>query len=44
MRGRRGQAGIKVKNIRLVECDHDTDCEIEGFGAMSLKSAFVRKS
>ncbi|MDK6075426.1 zinc ribbon domain-containing protein YjdM [Massilia varians] len=36
--------GTKVKNIRLVEGDHDIDCKIEGFGAMSLKSEFVRKS
>lgn len=36
--------GTKVKNIRLVEGDHDIDCKIDGFGAMSLKSAFVRKS
>jgi protein PhnA len=36
--------GTKVKNIRLVEGDHDIDCKIDGFGAMSLKSEFVRKS
>jgi len=36
--------GTKVKNIRLVEGDHDIDCKIEGFGAMSLKTEFVRKS
>ena len=36
--------GTKVKNIRLVEGDHDIDCKIEGFGPMSLKSEFVRKS
>ncbi|MCA1858263.1 alkylphosphonate utilization protein [Massilia oculi] len=36
--------GTKVKNIRLVDGDHDIDCKIEGFGAMSLKSEFVRKS
>ncbi|QNA90947.1 alkylphosphonate utilization protein [Massilia sp. Dwa41.01b] len=35
--------GTKVKNIRLVDSDHDIDCKIEGFGAMSLKSEFVRK-
>lgn len=35
--------GTKVKNIRLVSGDHDIDCKIEGFGAMSLKSEFVRK-
>jgi protein PhnA len=36
--------GTRVKNIRLVDGDHDIDCKIEGFGAMSLKSEFVRKS
>ncbi|QJD99454.1 alkylphosphonate utilization protein [Massilia forsythiae] len=36
--------GTKVKNIRLVEGDHDIDCKIDGFGAMSLKSEFVRKA
>ncbi|MFD1205378.1 MULTISPECIES: zinc ribbon domain-containing protein YjdM [Sporosarcina] len=35
--------GTKVKNIRLVEGDHDIDCKIEGFGAMQLKSEFVKK-
>lgn len=35
--------GTKVKNIRLVEGDHDIDCKIDGFGAMSLKSEFVKK-
>ena len=38
------KAGTKVKNIRLVEGDHDIDCKIDGFGAMSLKSEFVRKA
>ena len=36
--------GTKVKNIRLVDGDHDIDCTIEGFGAMSLKSEFVKKA
>ncbi|MGL4773303.1 MAG: zinc ribbon domain-containing protein YjdM [Clostridium sp.] len=35
--------GTKVKNIRLVEGDHNIDCKIEGFGAMQLKSEFVKK-
>lgn len=35
--------GTKVKNIRLVDGDHNIDCRIEGFGAMALKSEFVRK-
>lgn len=37
------KAGTKVKNIRLAEGDHNIDCKIEGFGAMALKSEFVRK-
>lgn len=36
--------GTKVKNIRLVEGDHDIDCKIDGIGAMQLKSEFVRKA
>lgn len=35
--------GTKVKNIRLVDNDHDIDCKIDGFGAMSLKTGFVKK-
>lgn len=35
--------GTRVKNIRLVEGDHDIDCKIDGFGAMKLKSEFVKK-
>lgn len=38
------KAGTKVKNIRLVEGDHNIDCKIPGFGAMSLKSEFVKKA
>lgn len=38
------KAGTKVKNIRLVEGDHDIACKIDGFGAMGLKSEFVRKA
>ena len=38
------KVGTKVKNIRLVEGDHDIDCRIDGVGAMKLKSEFVRKS
>lgn len=36
--------GTKVKNIRLREGDHDIDCKIDGFGAMGLKSEFVKKA
>lgn len=35
--------GTKVKNIRLVDGDHDIDCKIDGFGDMKLKSEFVKK-
>lgn len=38
------KVGTKVKNIRLVDGDHDIDCIIPGIGAMGLKSEFVRKS
>ncbi|MCX7166721.1 MAG: zinc ribbon domain-containing protein YjdM [Rhodocyclales bacterium] len=38
------KVGTKVKNIRLVEGDHDIDCKIDGVGAMQLKSAFVKKA
>ena len=37
------KVGTKVKNIRIVEGDHDIDCKIDGIGQMSLKSEFVRK-
>ncbi|WP_417706514.1 zinc ribbon domain-containing protein YjdM [Pseudomonas sp.] len=37
------KVGTKVKNIRLVDGDHDIDCKIDGIGAMKLKSEFVRK-
>ncbi len=38
------KVGTKVKNIRLVEGDHDIDCKIEGIGPMKLKSQFVKKA
>jgi len=37
------KVGTKVKNIRLIEGDHDIDCKISGIGAMKLKSEFVKK-
>lgn len=37
------KVGTKVKNIRLVEGDHDIDCKIDGIGAMKLKSQYVKK-
>jgi len=36
--------GTRVRNIRLVEGDHNIDCRIDGIGAMQLKSAFVKKA
>ena len=38
------KAGTKVRKIRLVDGDHDISCRIDGFGAMALKSQFVRKA
>jgi len=38
------KVGTKVKNIRLVEGDHDIDCKVTGIGPMKLKSAFVKKA
>jgi protein PhnA len=38
------KVGTKVRNIRLVDGDHDIDCKIDGIGAMGLKSEFVKKS
>ncbi len=37
------KVGTKVRNIRLVDGDHDIDCRIEGIGSMGLKSEFVKK-
>ena len=36
--------GTKVKNIRLVDGDHDIDCKIDSIGQMGLKSEFVKKA
>jgi protein PhnA len=38
------KVGTKVRNIRLVEGDHDIDCRIEGIGPMGLKSMYVKKA
>ena len=38
------KVGTKVKNIRLVDGDHNIDCRIDGVGAMQLKSEFVKKA
>lgn len=37
------KVGTKVKNIRLIDGDHDIDCKIDGFGAMQLKSEYIKK-
>ncbi|MCC3306307.1 zinc ribbon domain-containing protein YjdM [Sneathiella sp. HT1-7] len=37
------KVGTKVKNIRLVDGDHDIDCKVPGIGQMGLKSEFVKK-
>ena len=37
------KVGTKVRNIRLVDGDHDIDCKVDGIGQMGLKSAFVKK-
>lgn len=37
------KVGTKVKNIRLVDGDHDIDCKLDGIGAMKLKSKFVKR-
>ena len=37
------KVGTKIKNIRLVDGDHDIDCKVDGIGAMKLKSQFVKK-
>jgi len=38
------KGGTKVKNIRLVDSDHNIDCKIAGIGPMKLKSELVKKS
>lgn len=40
------KVGTKVKNIRLIDAGdgHDISCKIDGFGAMNLKSEFVKKA
>lgn len=38
------KVGTKVKNIKLIEGDHNIDCRIDGIGAMKLKSEFVKKT
>ena len=38
------KVGTRVKNIKLVDGDHDIDCKIDGIGAMKLKAEFVKKA
>ena len=38
------KVGTKVKGIRLVEGDHNIDCQVPGYGGMKLKSEFVKKA
>jgi protein PhnA len=40
------KVGTKVKSIRLLDGEdgHDIACKIDGFGAMNLKSEFVKKA
>lgn len=39
------KAGTKIKNIRLrPDSDHNIDCKVDGFGAMALKSEFLKKA
>ena len=38
------KSGTKIKNIRLIDADHNINCKIDGFGSMQLKSEFVRRS
>ena len=38
------KVGTKVRNIRLVDGDHDIDCKVDGIGQMGLKSEFVKKA
>lgn len=38
------KVGTKVRNICLVDGDHDIDCKIDGIGQMGLKTEFVKKA
>lgn len=37
------KVGTKIKNIRLVDGDHNIDCKVPDIGPMGLKSEFVKK-
>jgi protein PhnA len=36
------KGGTKIKNIRLIDGDHDIDCKVDG-QSMLLKSEFMKK-
>lgn len=38
------KVGTRVKNIRIVDGDHNIDCKVDGVGPMKLKSEFVKKA
>ena len=38
------KVGTRVKNIRLFGGDHDIDCQVNGIGAMKLRSQFGKKA
>ena len=41
------RVGTKAKNIRVLpdaSDGHDIDCKVDGFGAMKLKSEYVKKA
>ena len=40
----RVKVGTRVKNIRLFDGDHDIDCQVNGIGAMKLRSQFGKKA
>ena len=37
------KGGTKIRNIRLVDGDHEIDCKVEGVGMM-LKACYVKKA
>ncbi len=37
------KGGTKIKNIRLIDSNHDIDCKVDG-QSMLLKSEFMKKS
>src|SRR5699024_3517363 len=35
--------GTNIKDIKIIEGDHDIDCKVPGHGSMQLKSEFLKK-